>query len=88
MADSSRKTMPPFKVVLLGNSGVGKSNLLSMLNSGEFSHEFKSTVGVEFLTKQLEVDGTRQRNRHFKFYAIYLVSLGIIYIYSIYILQS
>eukprot|EP00942_MAST-04A_sp_MAST-4A-sp1_P012167 g12167.t1 len=58
MADSSRKTMPPFKVVLLGNSGVGKSNLLSMLNSGEFSHEFKSTVGVEFLTKQLEVDGT------------------------------
>lgn len=29
-----------------------------MLNSGEFSHEFKSTVGVEFLTKQLEVDGT------------------------------
>ena len=31
---------------------------MSMLNSGEFSHEFKSTVGVEFLTKQLEVDGT------------------------------
>ena len=55
---ASRKALPPFKVVLLGNSGVGKSNLLSMLNSGEFSHEFKSTVGVEFLTKQLEVDGT------------------------------
>ena len=61
MANSThtpRKALPPFKVVLLGNSGVGKSNLLSMLNSGEFSHTFKSTVGVEFLTKQLDINGT------------------------------
>jgi len=56
--NTPRKALPPFKVVLLGNSGVGKSNLLSMLNSGEFSHSFKSTVGVEFLTKQLDINGT------------------------------
>jgi small GTP-binding protein len=48
-----------FKVVLLGNSGVGKSNLLSRLNTNEFSEEFLSTIGVEFLTKILEVDGVK-----------------------------
>ena len=42
---SSRRDIAIFKVVLLGNSGVGKSNLLSRLNSNEFSDEFKSTIG-------------------------------------------
>jgi len=51
--------MDIFKVVLLGNSGVGKSNLLSRLNSDEFSEEFLSTIGVEFLTKILEVDNVK-----------------------------
>ena len=47
------------EVVLLGNSGVGQSNLLSRLNANTFSDEFKSTIGVEFLTKILEVNGER-----------------------------
>ncbi|KAF1330391.1 Rab11 family gtpase, partial [Globisporangium splendens] len=44
------------KIVLLGNSGVGKTNLLSRLNKGEFSTEFTSTVGVEFLTHKMQVN--------------------------------
>lgn len=44
-------------VVLLGNSGVGKTNLLSRLNKGEFSTEFTSTIGVEFLTHKMQLDG-------------------------------
>ncbi|XP_057462175.1 LOW QUALITY PROTEIN: ras-related protein RABA1c-like [Actinidia eriantha] len=46
-----------FKLVLIGDSGVGKSNLLSRFTRNEFSLESKSTIGVEFATKSLNVDG-------------------------------
>ncbi|RXH78638.1 hypothetical protein DVH24_002156 [Malus domestica] len=45
-----------FKVVLIGDSGVGKSNLLSRFTRNEFSLESKSTIGVEFATRSLDVD--------------------------------
>ncbi|XP_020575905.1 ras-related protein RIC2-like [Phalaenopsis equestris] len=46
-----------FKLVLIGDSGVGKSNLLSRFTRNEFNLESKSTIGVEFATKSLNVDG-------------------------------
>ncbi|KAJ0734388.1 putative small GTP-binding protein [Helianthus annuus] len=46
-----------FKVVLIGDSGVGKSNLLSRFTRNEFSLESKSTIGVEFATRTLQVEG-------------------------------
>jgi len=45
-----------FKVVLIGDSGVGKSNLLSRFTRNEFNLESKSTIGVEFATKSIQVD--------------------------------
>ncbi|KAH0744060.1 hypothetical protein KY290_032053 [Solanum tuberosum] len=46
-----------FKLVLIGDSGVGKSNLLSRFTKNEFNLESKSTIGVEFATKSLNIDG-------------------------------
>jgi small GTP-binding protein len=46
-----------FKVVLIGDSGVGKSNLLSRFTRNEFSLESKSTIGVEFATKSIQTEG-------------------------------
>ncbi|CAF1023725.1 unnamed protein product [Rotaria sordida] len=46
-----------FKIVLAGDSGVGKSNLLSRFTRNEFSLESCSTIGVEFSTKEVQVDG-------------------------------
>ncbi|KDN40519.1 ras-domain-containing protein [Tilletiaria anomala UBC 951] len=46
-----------FKVVLIGDSGTGKSNLLSRFTRNEFSLESKSTIGVEFATRSIAVDG-------------------------------
>lgn len=45
-----------FKLVLIGDSGVGKSNLLSRFTRNEFNLESKSTIGVEFATKTLNID--------------------------------
>jgi Ras-related protein Rab-11A len=44
-----------FKVVLIGDSGVGKSNLLSRFTRNEFLLDSKSTIGVEFATRTLQV---------------------------------
>ncbi|ODV71728.1 Rab family GTPase YPT31 [Cyberlindnera jadinii NRRL Y-1542] len=47
------------KIVLIGDSGVGKSNLLSRFTRNGFNLDSKSTIGVEFATKTLEVDGKK-----------------------------
>uniref|UniRef100_A0A8C7NDS1 Ras-related protein Rab-25 n=1 Tax=Oncorhynchus mykiss TaxID=8022 RepID=A0A8C7NDS1_ONCMY len=44
-------------LVLIGDSGVGKSNLLSRFTRNEFNLESKSTIGVEFATRSIQVDG-------------------------------
>ena len=46
-----------FKIVLIGNSGVGKSNLMSRFTKNEFSLESKTTIGVEFATKSVIIEG-------------------------------
>lgn len=43
-----------FKIVLIGDSGVGKSNILSRYTRNEFCLESKSTIGVEFATRTLQ----------------------------------
>jgi len=47
-----------FKIVLTGDQGTGKSNLLSRFTRNQFSPDSKSTLGVEFATRAVEVDGT------------------------------
>ncbi|XP_006000337.1 ras-related protein Rab-11A isoform X1 [Latimeria chalumnae] len=46
-----------FKVVLIGESGVGKSNLLSRFTRNEFNHDSRTTIGVEFSTRTILLDG-------------------------------
>jgi len=46
-----------YKVVLIGDSGVGKSNLLSRFTRNEFNLETKSTIGVEFATRSICTEG-------------------------------
>ncbi|XP_053348647.1 ras-related protein Rab-25a [Clarias gariepinus] len=45
-----------FKVVLIGESGVGKSNLLSRFTKNEFNHDSRTTIGVEFSTRSVQLD--------------------------------
>ncbi|KVH94727.1 ras-related protein RABA4d-like [Cynara cardunculus var. scolymus] len=45
-----------FKVVLIGDSAVGKSQLLARFTKNEFSVDSKATIGVEFQTKSMLID--------------------------------
>ncbi|KAH8520033.1 hypothetical protein Peur_038927 [Populus x canadensis] len=45
-----------FKIVLIGDSAVGKSQLLARFARNEFSLDSKATIGVEFQTKTLVID--------------------------------
>jgi Ras-related protein Rab-11A len=44
------------KIVLSGESGVGKTNLLLRFARGHFNSESKSTIGVEFATKTVQIN--------------------------------
>lgn len=45
------------KVVLLGDGGVGKSSLMNRFVSNKFDTQSFHTIGVEFLNKDVKVDG-------------------------------
>ncbi|KAG6392394.1 hypothetical protein SASPL_146611 [Salvia splendens] len=46
-----------FKIVLIGDSAVGKSNLLARFARDEFHPNSKSTIGVEFQTQKMTING-------------------------------
>jgi small GTP-binding protein len=45
-----------YKIVICGDSGVGKSNILSKYIKNEFNKNTKTTIGVEFAAKKLEIE--------------------------------
>ncbi|XP_068645187.1 ras-related protein RABA5d-like [Aristolochia californica] len=46
-----------FKIVIIGDSAVGKSNLLSRYARNEFNMHSKATIGVEFQTQSMDING-------------------------------
>merc|ERR1719369_136578 len=46
-----------FKILLVGDSGVGKSCLLLRYTDDTYSESYTSTIGLDFMMKTVEVDG-------------------------------
>ena len=46
-----------FKLLLIGDAGVGKSSILLQFTDGFFNESLQSTIGVDFKIKTLETDG-------------------------------
>ena len=41
------------KVIILGDSGVGKTSLMNQYVNNKFSSQYKATIGADFLTKEV-----------------------------------
>lgn len=46
-----------FKLLLIGNSGVGKSCLLLRFSDDTYTNDYISTIGVDFKIKTVDLDG-------------------------------
>ena len=47
----------PYKVILLGNSGVGKTNLINTSNGSEFNSNEVATISSTYIRKTLKING-------------------------------
>lgn len=62
MSNVSMRPQPTsklLKVVILGNGGIGKTCLMNRFVSDQYDENSFHTIGVEFLKKDLLVDGTK-----------------------------
>lgn len=44
------------KIIILGDSGVGKTSLMNQYVNQRFSSQYKATIGADFLTKDIMID--------------------------------
>ncbi|GCA63752.1 small GTPase superfamily protein, partial [Kipferlia bialata] len=49
-----------YKVLLIGNSSVGKTALLCAYCDGTFSSSYISTIGIDFRSKIVDVEDTER----------------------------
>jgi Ras-related protein Rab-7A len=54
MAATRKKVL--LKIILLGESGVGKTSLMDQYVNRKFSSQYKATIGADFLTKEVMID--------------------------------
>lgn len=48
---------PLLKVILLGDSGVGKTSLMDRYVNKKWTAQYKATIGADFLTKEVDLGG-------------------------------
>lgn len=53
----NEKIVEDVKVILIGNSGVGKTNLINISTGGEFNEIEKSTTTASYSKKQFNIEG-------------------------------
>ncbi|CAL1134915.1 unnamed protein product, partial [Cladocopium goreaui] len=52
----SAKKKVLLKVIILGDSGVGKTSLMNQYVNKKFTNQYKATIGADFLTKEVMID--------------------------------
>jgi Ras-related protein Rab-7A len=61
-SSSYKKTL---KIVIVGDSGVGKTSLMNRYSTGKFTGQYKATIGADFLSKDnVIVDDPFLQQRH------------------------
>ncbi|XP_062148550.1 ras-related protein Rab7 isoform X2 [Alnus glutinosa] len=54
--DMSARKRTLLKVIVLGDSGVGKTSLMNQYVYKKFIQQYKATIGADFVTKELQID--------------------------------
>mmetsp|Transcript_15296 Transcript_15296/g.19848 ORF Transcript_15296/g.19848 Transcript_15296/m.19848 type:complete len:113 (+) Transcript_15296:39-377(+) len=44
------------KVIILGDSGVGKTSLMNQYVNQRYTEQYKATIGADFLTKEVTIE--------------------------------
>lgn len=55
-----------FKVLMIGDAGVGKSSILQQFTDGYFNDNLQSTIGVDFKVKVMSVMGSDDKPKRVK----------------------
>ena len=53
-----RKSLATLKILIIGDSGVGKTNLLTRYCDDGFKDSYVATIGIDFKIKPVYIDGT------------------------------
>ena len=48
--------IPKYKLIFLGDQGVGKSWILNRFMNGTFTEEYQATIGLDFQSKNVQID--------------------------------
>jgi len=59
MEDDPNPILTSLKILIIGESGVGKSSLLLRFTDDQFDPELAATIGVDFKVKVIDIDGNR-----------------------------
>ncbi|XP_028555354.1 ras-related protein RABE1c-like isoform X2 [Dendrobium catenatum] len=71
------------KLLLIGDSGVGKSCLLLRFSDGSFTTSFITTIGIDFKIRTIELDGKRIKLQIWDTAAYYRGAMGILLVYDV-----
>lgn len=50
-----------FKIIIIGDSGVGKTCLAHRFSTGKFPERTEATIGVDFWERKLDLNGAKIR---------------------------
>lgn len=73
MSSTPRKKIL-LKVIILGDSGVGKTSLMNQYVNKRFSNQYKATIGADFLTKDITIDDRVVTMQIVRLYIKYFIS--------------
>lgn len=53
--------IPSYKIIFLGDQGVGKSSILNRFYQDKFEEDYQATIGLDFHSKNVEINGVNAR---------------------------